>query len=72
LLVDVRVVGTQQQEIGCLGIQFDWRAIYVLNREHDVQRRTCLIGAMIDLNLDDGELMLTQAIWCYLRLGLRD
>jgi hypothetical protein len=70
LLVDMRVVGTQQQEIGCLGIQFDWGAIYVLNREYDTQRCTRLCGAGTNLYFDDKELIHT--IRCRLCLGLRD
>ena len=79
MLVDVRIVGTQQQEIGCLGIQFDWGAIYVLNREYDIQRCTRLCGAGVNLYFDDKELILIHTVdlrsglgWCDRhRLGTR-
>jgi hypothetical protein len=58
----MRVVGTQQKEIGCLRIQLDWRAIYVLNREYDIQGCTRRCGAGINLYIDDKELILIHTI----------
>jgi hypothetical protein len=57
----MRVICTQQQEIGRLGIQLDRGAIHVLNREHDIKRGARLCAAGRGLYLDDEELILRRA-----------
>lgn len=61
MMVDMRVICTQQQEIGCLRIQLDRGAIHVLNREHHVKRGARLCAAGRGLYLDDEELILRRA-----------
>ena len=71
-LVDVGIVGSQQQEIALLGTQLDRGTVNVLKLERDIERRTCLCVAGRDLYLDDKELILIHAVDWRLCLGWCD